>query len=55
VKNRFHKIRLFAFNLDRYSTGVLAPKKFIQRLKRDNELFRSFMHQGGSVVQVEAS
>ena len=26
-------------------TGVMAPKKFIQRLKRDNELFRSFMHQ----------
>ena len=26
-------------------TGVYAPKRFIQRLKRDNELFRSFMHQ----------
>ena len=26
-------------------TGVLAPRRFIQRLKRDNELFRSFMHQ----------
>eukprot|EP00891_Asterochloris_glomerata_P000112 jgi/Astpho2/112/e_gw1.00004.43.1_t len=25
--------------------GVLAPKRFVQRLKRDNELFRSFMHQ----------
>ena len=26
-------------------TGVFAPKRFIQRLKHDNELFRSFMHQ----------
>lgn len=26
-------------------TGVIAPKKFVQRLKRDNELFRSYMHQ----------
>ena len=24
---------------------MYAPKRFIQRLKRDNELFRSFMHQ----------
>jgi uncharacterized UBP type Zn finger protein len=26
-------------------TGVLAPKRFVARLKRDNEAFRSFMHQ----------
>lgn len=26
-------------------TGVIAPKRFVQRLKRDNELFRSYMHQ----------
>ena len=26
-------------------TGVYSPKRFIARLKRDNELFRSFMHQ----------
>eukprot|EP00898_Chlorokybus_atmophyticus_P000348 jgi/Chlat1/1313/Chrsp118S01716 len=26
-------------------TGVVAPKKFIQRLKKQNELFRSYMHQ----------
>eukprot|EP00775_Hariotina_reticulata_P006121 gene6121-6360_t len=26
-------------------TGVIPPKKFVQRLKRDNELFRSYMHQ----------
>lgn len=26
-------------------TGIIAPKKFVQRLKKDNELFRSYMHQ----------
>mmetsp|Transcript_9046 Transcript_9046/g.29951 ORF Transcript_9046/g.29951 Transcript_9046/m.29951 type:complete len:351 (+) Transcript_9046:255-1307(+) len=26
-------------------TGVVAPKNFVQRLKKDNELFRSYMHQ----------
>jgi hypothetical protein len=26
-------------------TGVIAPKRFVQRLKRDNEAFRSYMHQ----------
>lgn len=26
-------------------TGVIAPKKFVQRVKKDNELFRSYMHQ----------
>lgn len=31
-------------------TGVIAPKKFVQRLKRDNELFRSYMHQVQSVA-----
>ena len=25
--------------------AVLAPKRLVQRLKRDNEAFRSFMHQ----------
>jgi ubiquitin carboxyl-terminal hydrolase 12/46 len=29
--------------LDRW--GVLAPRSFIQRLKKQNELFRSFAHQ----------
>ena len=27
---------------------MLAPKRFVQRLKKDNELFRSYMHQAGS-------
>jgi ubiquitin carboxyl-terminal hydrolase 12/46 len=26
-------------------TGVISPKRFVQRLKRDNEAFRSYMHQ----------
>ncbi len=26
-------------------TGVISPKKFVQRLKRDNELFSGYMHQ----------
>jgi ubiquitin C-terminal hydrolase len=26
-------------------TGVVGPKRFVQRLKKDNELFRSYMHQ----------
>ncbi|XP_021714181.1 ubiquitin carboxyl-terminal hydrolase 4-like [Chenopodium quinoa] len=26
-------------------TGVIAPKRFVQRLKRRNELYRSYMHQ----------
>ena len=26
-------------------TGVLAPKKFIERLKKDNVIFNSYMHQ----------
>ncbi|CAN4075674.1 unnamed protein product [Withania somnifera] len=27
-------------------TGVIAPKCFVQRLKKQNEIFRSYMHQG---------
>lgn len=26
-------------------TGVIAPKKFVQRVRKENELFRTFMHQ----------
>uniref|UniRef100_A0A7N0ZXT8 ubiquitinyl hydrolase 1 n=1 Tax=Kalanchoe fedtschenkoi TaxID=63787 RepID=A0A7N0ZXT8_KALFE len=26
-------------------TGVIAPKKFVHRVKKENELFRSYMHQ----------
>ncbi|KAK3002137.1 hypothetical protein RJ639_022318 [Escallonia herrerae] len=27
-------------------TGVVAPKRFVQRVKKQNELFRGYMHQG---------
>uniref|UniRef100_A0A1D1YVX1 ubiquitinyl hydrolase 1 n=1 Tax=Anthurium amnicola TaxID=1678845 RepID=A0A1D1YVX1_9ARAE len=26
-------------------TGVIAPKRFVQRVKKENELFRTYMHQ----------
>lgn len=26
-------------------TGVIAPKRFVQRVKKENEIFRSYMHQ----------
>lgn len=32
-------------NTSKKRTGVISPKKFINQLKRDNELFRSYMHQ----------
>ena len=31
--------------------GIIAPKRFVQRLKKDNELFRSYMHQVRQSVQ----
>jgi len=37
---------LFAMiNNQKKKTGVVAPKRFVQTLKNENELFRSFMHQ----------
>jgi hypothetical protein len=32
-------------NTAKKKTGVISPKKFVQRLKRDNELFSGYMHQ----------
>ncbi|MEW5306345.1 MAG: hypothetical protein WDW36_008814 [Sanguina aurantia] len=32
-------------NGSKKKTGTLSPKKFVERLKKDNELFRSYMHQ----------
>ncbi|KAK8606979.1 hypothetical protein V6N13_052730 [Hibiscus sabdariffa] len=32
-------------NSQKKKTGVIAPKRFVQRLKKQNELFRSYMHQ----------
>eukprot|EP00958_Prasinococcus_capsulatus_P024550 scaffold3851_cov387-Prasinococcus_capsulatus_cf.AAC.7 len=34
-----------AINNQKKKTGVVAPKRFVQTLKNENELFRSFMHQ----------
>lgn len=37
---------LFAtINSQKKKTGVVAPKRFVQTLKNENEIFRSFMHQ----------
>jgi hypothetical protein len=36
---------LLQIQTSKKKTGVIPPKKFVQRLKRDNELFRSYMHQ----------
>ncbi|KAF0906480.1 hypothetical protein E2562_011472 [Oryza meyeriana var. granulata] len=37
---------LFAqITLAKKRTGVLAPKHFVQRVRKQNELFRSYMHQ----------
>ena len=38
-------------NSQKKRTGVIAPKRFVQRLKRDNELFRSYMHQVSSTEE----
>ena len=32
-------------NGQKKKTGVVAPKRFVQTLKNENEVFRSFMHQ----------
>jgi hypothetical protein len=40
-----HLARAAQVNTQKKKTGVIAPRRFVQRLKRDNELFRSYMHQ----------
>ncbi|KAF5951893.1 hypothetical protein HYC85_009837 [Camellia sinensis] len=32
-------------NSQKKKTGVIAPKRFVQRVKKQNELFRGYMHQ----------
>ncbi|KAG0470290.1 hypothetical protein HPP92_016990 [Vanilla planifolia] len=32
-------------NSSKKKTGVIAPKRFVQRVKKQNEVFRSYMHQ----------
>ncbi|XP_024540081.1 ubiquitin carboxyl-terminal hydrolase 3 isoform X1 [Selaginella moellendorffii] len=36
---------LLQINSQKKKTGVIAPKRFVQRVKKQNELFRSYMHQ----------
>mmetsp|Transcript_6168 Transcript_6168/g.11850 ORF Transcript_6168/g.11850 Transcript_6168/m.11850 type:complete len:357 (-) Transcript_6168:38-1108(-) len=35
----------YQINTSKKKTGFIKPQKFVDRLKKDNELFRSFMHQ----------
>ncbi|XP_024535352.1 ubiquitin carboxyl-terminal hydrolase 3 isoform X1 [Selaginella moellendorffii] len=35
----------FQINSQKKKTGVIAPKRFVQRVKKQHELFRSYMHQ----------
>ncbi|PKU84968.1 Ubiquitin carboxyl-terminal hydrolase 3 [Dendrobium catenatum] len=37
--------RITEINSSKKKTGVIAPKRFVQRVKKQNELFRSYMHQ----------
>ncbi|CAI7919353.1 unnamed protein product, partial [Closterium sp. NIES-53] len=32
-------------NSQKRKTGVIAPRRFVQRVKKQKELFRSYMHQ----------
>ncbi|KAI9118127.1 hypothetical protein K1719_010459 [Acacia pycnantha] len=42
----FHFLTYFPqISSQKKKTGVIAPKRFIPRLKKQNELFRSYMHQ----------
>ena len=40
-----HDKDIMQIHTHKRKTGVLSPKRFINRLKRDNELFRGYMHQ----------
>ena len=42
---RCASLRCAQISSQKRKTGVIAPKRFVARLKKDNELFRSFMHQ----------
>ncbi|CAL5358324.1 unnamed protein product [Camellia sinensis] len=35
----------YGISSQKKKTGVIAPKRFVQRLKKQNELFRGYMHQ----------
>ncbi|KVH93431.1 Peptidase C19, ubiquitin carboxyl-terminal hydrolase 2 [Cynara cardunculus var. scolymus] len=36
---------LMQISTQKKKTGVIAPKRFVQRVKKENELFRGYMHQ----------
>ncbi|KAJ4843591.1 Ubiquitin carboxyl-terminal hydrolase 3 [Turnera subulata] len=38
-------IHIHIISSQKKKTGIIAPKRFVQRLKKQNELFRSYMHQ----------
>lgn len=40
-----HAVGCMQIQNTKKKTGVIPPKKFVQRLKRDNEQFCSYMHQ----------
>ncbi|XP_059308113.1 ubiquitin carboxyl-terminal hydrolase 4 isoform X2 [Lycium ferocissimum] len=39
------RVVVFRISSQKKKTGVIAPKRFVQRLKKQNEIFRSYMHQ----------
>ena len=40
-----HLVKTVQINSAKKRTGAVAPKNFVNRLKKDNELFRSYQHQ----------
>lgn len=38
-------IILMQISSQKKKTGVLAPKRFVQRLRKENDVFRGYMHQ----------
>lgn len=42
---QFLSCLLMQINSSKKKTGVIAPKRFVQRVKKQNEYFRSYMHQ----------
>jgi hypothetical protein len=41
----FNHLCCFQITSQKKKTGVIAPKQFVNRVKKQNELFRSYMHQ----------
>lgn len=47
LTHAYHRLTYVQIQASKKKTGVIPPRKFVQRLKKDNELFRSYMHQVG--------